>query len=107
MNEKANMLYIESMSGGDVDFEKELIAIIKREYPKETKIYFENFNSKNYKLAADNVHKLKHKISILGLEKSYVMAGAYENNLLEGKITLSDDFETVLNTMADFLKELN
>jgi hypothetical protein len=32
-------------------------------------------NLKNYLEAAQSVHKLKHKISILGLDKSYYLAG--------------------------------
>ncbi|MBU2921979.1 Hpt domain-containing protein [Winogradskyella psychrotolerans] len=104
--EKPNMSYIQSMSGGDNAFEQKLIAIIKAEFPEEKKVYFNNLEAQNYKLTAENVHKLKHKISILGLEKSYETAVAFENNLLEGSTTLQDEFESILRIMTNYLQQL-
>ena len=101
--EQPNQSYINSLSGGDEDFKQKLIDIIKKEYPEEKQVYFDNFNAKNFKLAADNVHKLKHKISILGLEKSYEVAVAYEENLLEGNSNLKEDFEAILNSITNYL----
>lgn len=104
--EQPNLSYIHSMSGGDKAFEQKLIDIIKAEFPEEKNVYFENIKAENYKLTAENVHKLKHKISILGLEKSYEIAVAFENNLLEGKTTLQDEFEAILTTMTNYLQQL-
>ena len=106
MIEQPNLSYIHSMSGGDKAFEQKLIDIVKGEFPKEKKVYFKNIAAKNYKLAAENVHKFKHKISILGLEKSYEVALAFENNLLEGSTKLQEEFESILITMTNFLQEL-
>jgi HPt (histidine-containing phosphotransfer) domain-containing protein len=104
--EQPNKSYIHSLSGGDTAFEQKLIDIIKKEFPEEKEVYINNIADKKYKLAADNVHKLKHKISILGLEKSYETAVAFENNLLEGSIALKDEFESILTTMTNYLQEL-
>ena len=104
--EKPNLSYIESMSGGDKTFEQKLINIIKEEFPKEKEVYFYNIKSKNYKKAAENVHKLKHKISILGLVKSYEVAVDFENNLLNGNANCREDFEVILQNMTEFLKTL-
>jgi len=104
--EKPNLSYIRSMSGGDKTFEQKIIAIIKQEFPVEKRTYIENIANKNYQLTAKNVHKLKHKISILGLEKSYEIAVSFENNLLEGKHTLQEEFELVLSIMTDYLNKL-
>ncbi|OUR98352.1 histidine kinase [Flavobacteriales bacterium 33_180_T64] len=104
--EQPNLSYIYSMSGGDKAFEQKLIVIIKDEFPEEKNVYFQNISAKNYKLAADNVHKLKHKISILGLEKSYEIAGAFENNLLEGHTKLQKEFESILTTITNYLQHL-
>lgn len=104
--EQPNLSYIESMSGGDRAFEQKLIAIIKKEFPSEKEEYFNNYNSKDFKLAANNVHKLKHKISILGLEKSYGIAVAFENNLLEGNTKLNQEFEFILNNITNYLNKL-
>ena len=104
--EQPNQTYIDSLSGGDEAFKQKLIDIIKKEYPEEKQVYFDNYNANNFKLAADNVHKLKHKISILGLEKSYDVAVAYETNLLEGSTDQKDEFEAILNTITIYLKDL-
>jgi HPt (histidine-containing phosphotransfer) domain-containing protein len=104
--EQPNKSYIHSLSGGDIVFEQKLIDIIKNEFPTEKEVYFNNMAEKKYKLAADNVHKLKHKISILGLEKSYETAVAFENNLLEGSIELKTEFESILTTITNYLQDL-
>ena len=104
--EQPNLSYIHSMSGGDKIFERKLIDIIKEEFPKEKEVYFNNINAKNLKLTSEIVHKLKHKISILGLEKSYKVAAAFENNLIEGRIELQEDFEGILQIMTNYLKQL-
>jgi HPt (histidine-containing phosphotransfer) domain-containing protein len=104
--EQPNLSYINSLSGSDKIFEQKLIEIIKIEFPEEKQVYDNNFKNKNYKLAADNVHKLKHKISILGLEKGYEIAIAFENNLIEGDTSLYKEFETILNTITNYLQKL-
>ena len=104
--EQPNLSYIHSMSGGDKAFEQKLINIIKLEFPKEKEVYYANYTSKNFKHAAENVHKLKHKISILGLAKSYEVAGAYENNLLKGSTKLKEEFESILNVITTYLEEI-
>lgn len=104
--EEPNLSYINSMSGGDKAFEKQLIDIIKAEFPEEKEIYFTNINSDNFKSAAENVHKLKHKISILGLIKSYEVAVSYESNLLDGSTEGRESFEAILQNMTDFLKTI-
>ena len=104
--EQPNLSYINSMSGGDKAFEQKLIEIIQLEFPEEKETYFSNFNAKDFKQIAENVHKLKHKISILGLEKSYEVAVAYENNLHDGNIDLHEEFEAILTTMTNYLELL-
>jgi HPt (histidine-containing phosphotransfer) domain-containing protein len=104
--EQPNKSYINSLSGGDKVFEQKLINIIKNEFPDEKEVYFNNLAEKKYKNAAGNVHKLKHKISILGLEKSYETAVAFENNLLEGSSELQNEFESILIIITNYLQKL-
>ena len=104
--EQPNLSYIQSMSGGDKAFEQKLLNIIKLEFPKEKEVYYANYTSNNFKQAAENVHKLKHKISILGLSKSYEIAVAFENNLLDGNTNLNEEFESILNTITNYLQQL-
>ncbi len=102
--EKPNLSYIESMSGGDKAFEQKLIDIIKKEFPEEKQVYFDNIAASNFKAAAENVHKLKHKISILGLTKSYDVAVDYENNLIENSTEGKVEFEAILQNITSFLE---
>lgn len=103
MKEIPNLNYLSQFSKGDKSFEQKMIGIVKSEFPNEKEIYYNNYQNKNYKLAAENVHKIKHKISILGLEKSYYMATDHENNLREGNIELATEFDEILQTISDYL----
>ncbi|GAA4303689.1 Hpt domain-containing protein [Aestuariibaculum suncheonense] len=104
--EQPNMSYIHSMSGGDKVFEQKLIDIIKCEFPEEKAVFYSNLELEDYQKAADNVHKLKHKILILGLEKSYHTAVAFEEKLREGDVNLKAEFEAILITITNYLKTL-
>lgn len=101
--EKPNLSYIHQLSAGNTTFKEKLIGVIKEEFPDEKAIYLTNIQAKNYKEAAENVHKIKHKISILGLEKSYEIARAFENNLKEEKTDLKDEFKNILNVISEYL----
>ncbi|RNC86543.1 MAG: Hpt domain-containing protein [Winogradskyella sp.] len=94
------------MSGGDKAFEQKLIDIIKSEFPQEKQIYLDNISAENFKEAAENVHKLKHKISILGLVKSYEIAVDYENNLTNGNTERKSDFDSILQIITKYLTTL-
>ena len=104
--EQPNITYIEHMSGGDKAFEQKLIGIIKAEFPEEKNTYFKNINADNFKEAAENVHKLKHKISILGLEKSYKTANEFEHNLREHSFTRQQDFEKILIAITNYIETI-
>ena len=106
MKETPNLNYLAQFSRGDKSFEEKMINIVKSEFPEEIKVYYTNLEEKNYKLASENVHKIKHKISILGLEKSHVVATNHENNLRENDISLSSDFDEIMTNMSDYLEKL-
>lgn len=100
------MLYIDSLARGDKSIKNQLIDVIKTEFPDEKKDYFESFGQLDYKKIEENVHKLKHKISILGLEKSYKIANEYEHNLREFSIEGSEDFEKILTVISKYLETI-
>ena len=104
--EQPNFSYINSLSCGDETFKLKLISIVKEELPKEISIYEENINLRNFKEAAENVHKLKHKISILGLETSYELAVNYEENLKLNSVVYKEEFEAILNEMTRFVNAI-
>ncbi|WP_026933735.1 histidine kinase [Christiangramia echinicola] len=104
MKEQPNLSYIHQLSGGDKDFENKLLAVVNRELPEEAEIFLSNLKSGDFKEAASNVHKLKHKISILGLEESYCFAELYEDELREGINNRQAEFEEILQGMLIFIK---
>lgn len=101
--EEANLNYINELSGDNVEFREKIIAIIKEELPEEIKVYESYKASNNFSQMAQSVHKLKHKISILGLEKSYYIAEKYELNLKNNSTEIQLDFEIILKKMQDFV----
>ena len=104
MNEKPNLNYLKEISGGDLEFEEKLLIIVKKELPEEINTYKKFLNENNFKQAAELVHKIKHKISILGLEKSYQLAIDYEEDLKQDNLNLKLEFEEILNSMICFIK---
>jgi len=106
MKEKHNLSYLKELSDGDEVFEKKLIDILKAELPEEIEEYQHNIHSNSLSLVAENVHKLKHKISILGLEKSYEIASDYEKNLKLDCLDLQVEFEGILKNMVEILKKV-
>lgn len=106
MEDQPNLNYIQSLSAGDKSFEMKLLGIIKKEFKQEKNTYYNNMKNDNFKLCAENVHKIKHKISILGLEKSYEIAEQYENNLREENYELQNRFSDILNKVTNYLNKL-
>jgi hypothetical protein len=104
--EKPNLNYINELSGENLAFKIKIISIFKKELSEEIVVYSSEFKSGNYLLAAQSVHKLKHKISILGLEKGYCIAEEYENNLKKNSTKLDVDFKNILKKMQEFVTRL-
>ncbi len=101
--ESPNLNYIRELSDGDEEFEQNILNVLKSEYPVELKVFNENFKAKNYAEASVNVHKIKHKISILGLKKDLEKASLFELDLKKGKIELYNDFVKILNKIDLYL----
>lgn len=106
VEDQPNLNYINSLSEGDKSFEMKILDIIKKEFKEEKNTYYNNMKNDNFKLCAENVHKIKHKISILGLEKSYEIAERYENNLREENYELQNRFSDILNKVTNYLNKL-
>lgn len=99
-----NLSYINKLADGDEEFSKNLIDIIRFEFPKEVNLYLENMRLGNYEQAAKGVHKIKHKISILSFEKGYELADQHEINLINGNNVFEIQFNEVLSSLTNFLK---
>ena len=104
--EKPNLEYVDKLANGDESVREMLINVIKTEFPEEKLDYYDSLKIKNYKKIEENVHRLKHKISILGLEKSYKIANEFEHNLRELNLDKVEDFEKILIIISVYLKTI-
>jgi DNA polymerase III delta prime subunit len=102
--EQPNLVFIREIAGDDEAFQKSLLEIIKKEFPEEVKLFTENFSKKNYEEASSNVHKLKHKISLLGLKEGFDLSSDFENELKKSNTTLHADFLEILNKIHLYLQ---
>ena len=106
--EKPNLEYIEKLSRGDESIRNELINVIKTEFPNELKKYHISAKNIDFKQIEDIVHRIKHKFSILGLEKSYNKANNFEKSLREHRLddAQKEYFENILEVISQFLKTI-
>lgn len=106
MAEIPNLDYIKEIAGGNEGFEKKFLSIIQIEFPKERADYTHLLDTGNLEDAAKVVHKIKHKLGILGLSEGYKMAIKYEEDLKIGNTALKEDFEGVLNAVEEFILKI-
>jgi hypothetical protein len=106
--EEPNLEYIDQLARGDESIRKTLIDVIKNEFPDERIDYDNSIKSKDFKKIEDNVHRIKHKFSILGLEKSYKKANKFEHNLREHILNVEEqqDFDKTLIAISEYLKTI-
>jgi len=100
------MTYINELSGDNIEFKNKIISILKTELPDEIQQYNHHKKQADFAQMQQIVHKLKHKITVLGLEKSYYLAEEYESNLKNNTTELQIDFENVLEIMQEFVIQL-
>jgi len=101
-----NLNYINKISGEDISFRNKLIDIVKREFPLEKEEFLNNYNNRNYPLSSKNVHKLKSKINVFGLDDGYAIAAKFEEELKSNKHDSFSDFVIILDTIENYLKEI-
>ncbi len=106
MAEQPNLDYIKEISGGNEDFEKKFLTIIQTEFPKEKSDYLENLESENLEESAKIVHKIKHKLGILGLTGGYKLAVKYEEDLKYGDTKLKEEFKQILQSVEEFILKI-
>jgi len=103
--ETPNFTYINDLAGDDLQFKKKLLSILKSELPIEIEDYLKSFKSGDFNKSAESVHKIKHKITILGLEKTYILAEQYEEELKVGNASFHKKFMEILDGMINFLNK--
>lgn len=106
MDEQPNLKYIEKLADGDSLIRERLILILKQEFPLEILKYRNDILNFNYLQAAESVHKIRHKIGLLGLENSYFISEIYEQNLRDNLTQNQINFEKIIIKIEDFLKSI-
>jgi len=106
MAEIPNLDYIKEIAGGNEEFEKKFLSIIQMEFPKEKEDYLRHLTTGELEESAKVVHKIKHKLGILGLSGGYKMAIQYEEDLKIGNTSLREDFDGVLHSVEDFILKI-
>lgn len=103
-----NLDYINQLARGDESIKETLINVVKTEFPEEKKEYYNILESKDFKKIEEIVHRIKHKFSILGLEKSYKNADKYEHNLRNHILNQKEeqDFDNTLKAITEYLKTI-
>lgn len=105
LSNNPNLSYIQELSEGDPEFEKNMLNIIKNELIKDlNSLRFANEN-KNYGESAIIVHKIKHKIKILQMADSLSFTETYEAELKQNKNINQEKFEYIVQTMLNFIRE--
>ncbi|MEM8508076.1 MAG: Hpt domain-containing protein [Bacteroidota bacterium] len=107
MTETPNLNYIKEIAGGNLEFEKKFLSIIQTEFPKEKEEYLKYLEDGALEESSKVVHKIKHKLGILGLTEGYKMAVKYEEELKMGRTVLMDTFADILSTVEDFVLKLD
>jgi hypothetical protein len=106
MNEQPNLDYINKLADGDDAIQQRLLSVLKQEFPEEVAIYKNNLLIFNYLLAAEAVHKIRHKIGLLGFEDSYYSSKIYEQNLRNNTLENQNEFENTIMKIDLFLKDI-
>ncbi len=109
MKETPNLNYVEELAGNDEAFKKKMINVLQFEFPLEKEKYLNNFALNKFQEAGQDVHKIKHKISILGLEKGYSLAEELEGSLNNPNATphnLHEKFTILLQIIQDYITRL-
>ncbi len=106
MDELPNLDYFIQIADGDEAIVNTLISILKSEFPQQIESYNQNISEANYIEAAEAVHKLKHKVGLLGLEKGYNVANEFEHSLREHNLQNKNEFEAILKNITNFIQKL-
>jgi len=107
LKEKPNLDYVVELIGTkDFDFEHKFVALLKSEFSWDLGKYLYHIEKEEPRAAAEIVHKLKYKFSVLGMKKAFALAEEHKQKLHDGDTSLKADFREVLNTVDRFLQTI-
>lgn len=104
MSDIPNLSYIDKLASGDKEFHDSFLKSFASEMDLDSKAYIQNLQESNFQIAADMVHKIRNKLGILSMQKSFDMTYTYEEELRLENVELHDAFMDALNQVQKFLK---
>ena len=105
--ETPNHLYVKQLSNGDEKFANYLVEVMRTELTEDVGLYKNAMKRKDYLDAKSHVHRIKHKMGLLGLEKSYEKANNFENGLSELDEELIDKLSIFEEDFLNMYDEIN
>ncbi|SHJ89012.1 hypothetical protein SAMN04488513_11186 [Pseudozobellia thermophila] len=104
LREVPNLDYVVDLVGTqDFEFKQKFVAIMKTEFRWDLGKYLYHIKIDEPRAAAEIVHKLKYKFSVLGMKKGFDFAEAHKERLEVGDTSLDPDFKVLLKTVTRFL----
>lgn len=104
LEEIPNLDYVVELVGTeDFEFQSKFVAIMKTEFTWDLGKYLYHIKINEPRTAAEIVHKLKYKLSVLGMEKSFVFAEFHKEKLERGDTSFDADFKILLKKVSNFL----
>lgn len=104
--ETPNMNYVIELGGEDHIFRKKFVEILKREFTDQLGNYLYHIKQDEPRAAAEVVHKIKYKFTMLSMKRAFYFSEAYEEQLHVGDMSSDDDFKKILKTVKEYLKTL-
>lgn len=100
-----SLQYINDLADGDQSFVLEITTLLKEEFPKDVKLFYQRVKENDLFGIASSVHKIKYKFGLLGLEDDLLIASKFENEIKKGNKALLIQFESILLKIDRYLKK--
>lgn len=104
--DKPNFDYFKQIAATDLEFQNQIIEILKNEFPQEKQLFYKSYFENDFQTSAEIVNKINQKIGVLGMHKSKVLATQFEENLKIKKTELFNDFDEILKDITTFIELL-
>ncbi len=100
-----SLQYIKDLADGDQSFVLEITTLLKKEFPKDLKLFYQRVEENDLFGIGSCVHKIKYKFGLLGLEDDLLIASKFENEIKTGNKALLIQFESILLKIDRYLKK--
>ena len=103
--ETPNLSYVGDLVGAkDYEFQKKFVDLLKIEFVSDLGKYLYHIKIDEPRAAAEVVHKLKYKFSVLGMKKAFIFSETHKEKLHRGEKDLDGDFRKILKIVSAFLE---